>query len=342
MTKDEAMQRLEIGMERERLLYRSKNSYRGCVSRFLNEVRGQWTGRSPEEVVSGFLSSHAWEWSASTQDQYLSACSFFFRHGLEKPLGILPEWTYAQKPKRLPVWLTHDEALSVLSQMRDPSRLACELMYGAGFRISEVTRLRRKDINWSEGMIVVRDGKGEKDRVTCLPQSLVGKLREQDAYAAGLWKQDRQNDVGPVWMPDSVVRKYPKRGLEEGEYWLFAASGLARGKQWGNVRHHMCPDTLSKAIPVATRRAGVLKHVKAHVFRHTFATEYLLNGGDVRSLMDLLGHTNITTTQVYLHCIPRLAARIQSPMDRQPQNVVSFQPEVDGSNRSYGTYGGGR
>lgn len=199
------MELLERGMQRERLLYRSQQTYRGCVHRFLNEVRGCWAGR-----------------------------------------------------------------------------------------------------------------------VTCLPVSLVEKLREQDAYAAGLWQSDRDNKVGPVWMPESVRHKYPKRGFEEGEFWLLPASGKARGERWGNVRHHICADTLSKAIPIAARRARVLKHVKAHGFRHTFATEYLQNGGVITDLQNLLGHTNIATTQIYAHCLPRLAARIESPLDRKPANIVEM------------------
>jgi len=325
MKKSEALALLEIGMQRERLLYRSQQTYRGCVARFLRDA--DFSAGTPQEIVSAYLSSHSSSWAAATQNQALNAIVFFFKHGLEKPMGVLPAWTYAQKPKRLPVWLTHEEAMAVLGQMRDPNRLACELMYGAGFRISEVARLRRKDVNWKELTIVVRDGKGEKDRVTCLPMSLVEKLREQDEYAAGLWAQDRRDGVGAVWTPDSMSRKYPKRGLEEGEFWLMPARGLARNPKWGNVRFHICPDTLSKAIPIAARRARVLKHVKAHVFRHSFSTEYLLNGGDLNSLRELLGHTHLGTTQIYLHCVPRLAARIQSPLDRQASNVVPFQAE---------------
>lgn len=324
MKKTEAMALLERGMERERLLYRTKQAYRGCVARFLREAN--WSAGSPEDVASEYLSRHAPNWAAATQNQALNAIVFFFKHGLEKPLGNLPDWARAEKPKRLPVWLTHNEALAVLAQMRDPNRLICELMYGSGFRITEVCRLRRKDVNWQELTVVVRDGKGAKDRVTCLPVSLVEKLREQDAYAAGLWRQDRQNNVGPVWEPDSVMRKCPKRGFEEGDFWMFPAAGLARGKKWGRIRHHVHPDTIAKAIPIATRRASVLKRVTAHVFRHTFATEYLLNGGDLRALQELLGHTNLETTQIYLHCLPRLASRIQSPLDRQPGNVVDFVP----------------
>jgi len=324
MRKLEALELLERAMNQERLLYRSKQTYRGCVHRFLSEAR--WMGFTPEQVVSNYLSSHSTNWSAATQNQALNAIVFFFKHALQKPLGELPAWTYAQKPKRLPVWLTHEEAISVIAQLSSLPRLACELMYGAGFRITEVCRLRRRDLNWREATIVVRDGKGEKDRVTCMPISLVEKLREQDARSAAMWEDDRRRGVGPVWMPECVTRKYPKVGLEEGNFWLLPAAGLARGKQWGNVRHHIHPDTLAKAIPIAARRARVLKHVKAHVFRHSFATEYLLQGGDIRSLQELLGHTHIETTQIYLHCLPRLASRITSPLDQKPVNIVEFLP----------------
>jgi len=324
MTKSEAMEKLEVGMVRERLLYRTQQTYRGCVMRFLTWAAGKWSANTREQVVSDYLGEHAGNWSAATQNQALNAIVFFFKKAIEKPLGELPQWTYAQRSKRLPVWLSHDEAFAVLGQMSGLSKLACQLMYGAGLRISEVTRLRRRDINWSEAMIVVRDGKGEKDRVTCLPISLISDLRAQDSRAAAQWQEDRDRNVDPVWMPDCMVRKYPKSGLEEGNFWLLPSAGLAQDKQWGRVRHHIHPDTLSKAIPVAARRARVLKHVKAHVFRHSFATEYLMQGGVIHDLQALLGHTTIETTQIYLHCLPKLAARITSPLDRVPGNVVQF------------------
>lgn len=316
------MELLERGFDRKRSLYRTRQTYRGCVSRFLDEV--DWKIGTPEDAVSDYLSRHAAGWAAATQNQALNAIVFLFKHGFEKPLGDLPKWTYAQKPKRLPVWLTHEEALATLEQMTGLPRLACELMYGGGFRITEVCRLRRRDVNWADLTIVVRDGKGEKDRVTCLPVALVEKLREQDARAEALWRQDRERGVGPVWVPECVARKQPRAGYAEGNFWLMPAAGLARGTQWGNVRHHIHPDTLAKAIPIAVRRARVLKRVTAHVYRHSFATEYLRNGGDLNSLRELLGHTNLETTQNYLHCLPRLAARIVSPLDQRPGNIVEM------------------
>lgn len=331
MKKSEALTLLEAAFDRERLLYRSRQSYRGCVVRFLREIVGD--SGTAEEIVSGFLSAHAGDWSAATQNQHLNAIVFFFKHALQKPLGELPAWTYAQRPKRLPVWLSHGEAMAVFGKMREPNRLICELMYGSGLRISEVCRMRRKDVNWQELTLVVRGGKGDKDRVTCLPVSLAEKLRSQDFYAQGVWREDRANEVGPVWEPDAVARKYPKLGLEPGEFWMFPAAGLARGKQWGRVRWHVHPDTMAKAIPVAVRRAGVLKRVTAHVFRHSFATEYLKNGGVIYDLQALLGHTTIETTQVYLHALPRLAARIESPLDQRPSNIVEL-PRME--NRSQG------
>lgn len=324
---------LERAFERERLLYRTRQTYRGCVARFLREAN--WSLGSYEDVVSDYLSAHAPDWAAATQNQALNAIIFLFRHAVDCPLGKLPEWTYAKKPKRLPVWLSHEEAMRTFMFMREPNRLACEVMYGSGLRISEVARLRLKDIDYANLQIIIRDGKGEKDRRTLLPVSLVEKVREQAEYATAVWNQDRRDGVGPVQLPESVQRKYPRRGYELGEFWLIPSGGLARNPKWGNTRFHLHVDTLAKAIPVAARKAGILKHVKAHVYRHTFATEFLLNGGNIRQLQELLGHTHLETTEIYAHCLPLCASAATSPLDRQPANIVPMHPDIPAPARRF-------
>ncbi len=319
------MHLLDQAMARERLLRRSQEAYRGCAARFIRWSRASDPSLSSEERVSQFLAAKAPHWSASSQNQHLCAIVFFYRAALSKPLGKLPAWASAQKAKRLPSWLSDGEMRRVLALLRGEVYLAGALMYGSGMRVSEVVRLRRRDVMWSEGTIMVRDGKGEKDRVTCLPRTLAEDLMAQDQRAAAMWAEDRQRNIGPVSMPEVVTRKQPRAGFEPGNFWLFFAAGLVRDRaKWGDVRHHLDDSTINKAVRLATRRAQLTKRVTAHVFRHSFATQYLLNGGNIYELSKLLGHTTIATTEIYLHCLPRLGARIESPLDRAPSNIVPW------------------
>lgn len=318
-----------MAMERRRLRPRTRESYLGCVRRFIewcqeDKVR---LALSRTDRVSAYLSERAPNWAAKTQHVSLCALVWFHKHALNEPLGILPSWIFAKRPRRLPVWLTDSEARAVLAQLHAEQYLVGAIMYGSGLRVSEAFGLRRKDVNWDDATVTVRDGKGGKDRVSCLAKCLMEDLRAQDARAEAMHGEDRANGVGPVAMPYDVIRKYPNAGLGPGNFWLFPAHGLVRNKErWGNVRHHIATDTFAKAVVIATRRAGVLKHVKAHVFRHSFSTSMLMRGLDIRSLADLLGHASICTTQIYTHCIPKLAVHVVSPLDAEPSKVIQFAP----------------
>lgn len=330
MTKSEMLNRMDVAMDCDRLRQSTKDSYLGCVNRFVEwcQAEPDRLAKSRDERVSAYLGERAPNWSASSQNQHLCALVFFHAKALGEPLGKLPDWVSAKRPRRLPVWLTRDEAIAVLAQLQGEQYLTGSLMFGAGTRVTETYMLRRENMNWDEGTITIRDGKGGKDRTVTLPKSLVADLRAQDARAAAMWAEDRANGVGPVWVPDDLVRKYPNAGYEPGKFWLFPAHGLVRDKdRWGNVRHHISTDTFAKAVVIATRRAGVLKHVKAHVFRHSFACDMIKRGTNIRDLADLLGHANISTTQIYLHVLPKMAAKIVSPLDAPQSNIVPFEAE---------------
>lgn len=328
MKTSEAVELCRKAIRLERLGYSTEQSYCGWVARFC-----EWCKKASEadndSRVSGFLSAHAEHWSASTQNQCLNALVFFFGKALQKPLGKLPDWTRAQHPRRLPEWVSDSEARAVLSLLRDEPFLGCALMYGSGLRVNECARLRWRDIDYQQGAITVRGGKGDKDRVTCLPSSLLADITAQRTRAEALWKQDRARGLPGVQVPDAVGRKQPRAGETFGMFWVFPAAGLSTDPRSGiRRRHHLHADTFAKALSAAARRAGIQRRITPHSLRHSFATAYLLNGGAIHELQDLLGHASIATTSVYLHCLPQLGARVRSPLDAVPSKVVPFAPSV--------------
>jgi integrase len=282
---------------------------------------------STEERISGFLGDIAGRSAESTQNQAL--CALIYLHkAIGRPVGKLPDWTRAQRPRRLPEWVSDAEARAVLSQLRDEAFLGCALMYGSGLRVNECARLRWRDVDLAQTALLVRGGKGDKDRVTCLPAAVLEEITTQKARAEGLWKEDRSRGLPGVQVPDSVGRKQPHAGETFGMFWVFPAAGLSRDPRSGlRRRHHLHADTFAKALSVAARRAGVQRRVTPHALRHSFATAYLLNGGAIHELQELLGHANIATTSIYLHCLPTLGARARSPLDAQPGNIVPWPTE---------------
>lgn len=330
MKKSEAEELLKKAAGEQRLMLETKRTYWFWVRRYLEWCQGRIVSLSPchEVRVSEFLSSIAPSSAESTQNQALNALVFFYRHAAGKPLGDLPAWSRAERPARLPEWLPYSEAMAVLAQLRDLSYLAAAIMYGAGLRIKEVSRLRLRDLNFEQASLTVRGGKGDKDRVTVMPVSLVDEIRAQATRARARWKEDRERDRPGVYVPLPVLRKQPNAPKELWYYWLFPSAQIAEDPEApGQMRrHHVHADTFAKNFKVAARRAGITRRVTSHSLRHSFATQFLLNGGNIRDLSELLGHTNIETTMVYLHCLPRLETRIQSPLDARPLNIVPISP----------------
>lgn len=242
----------------------------------------------------------------------------------------LPLSEQAPAGQALPEWMTDEEARKVLSFLRDQDYLACSLMYGSGLRRREVVSLRLGNFNLAEGSITVRAGKGDKDRVTCLPVALRDDVTLQIQRATSIHAQDHVRNHPAIFVPPEVERKYPTAGLELRNFWFFPAKGLSRDPRSGIVRrHHIHEDSLAKQLRPAASHAGILRKVNCHAFRHSFATQFLLNGGTLHELKELLGHASIQTTEVYLHCLPRLGARITSPLDvrSEPSKIVQLPLE---------------
>jgi integron integrase len=256
--------------------------------------------------------------SAATQSQALQALLFVYRHVLEINLPWLDGVTRATHPRRLPVVLGRGEVRSLLAQLQGTPWLVASLLYGSGLRVSEALRLRVKDLALERGEVIVRDGKGGKDRVTMLPESLDTQLRAHLARLREWYDEERRRARPGVSLPTALVRKYPNAGTQWGWQFVFPAPGLCcdplTGKQ---VRHHLHEKGIQRAVGRAVRKAGIEKPASCHTLRHCFATHLLEDGYDIRTVQELLGHSDLKTTMIYTHVLNKGAGGVRSPLDRQ-------------------------
>jgi len=298
---------------------RTEHAYLGWVKRFIlfNDKR------HPAELsaveVERFLSHLAVEGnvSASTQNQALAAILFLYKEVLAQPLPWLDGLTRAKKPERLPTVLTISETQAVLSSMEGTAGLMARLLYGTGMRLMECVRLRVKDVDFGMSQLVVRDGKGYKDRVTMLPQSLVEALRAQLAKAKALHEADLAAGGGEVYLPYALARKYPGAAREWAWQYVFPARDISRDPRTGVLRrHHVDEKSLQRAMKQAVRRANLSKPATPHTLRHSFATHLLDAGHDIRTVQELLGHKDVSTTMIYTHVLNKGGKGVRSPLDR--------------------------
>lgn len=277
----------------------------------------------PVELARLYIESKARQWSQASVDVFRNALVFYYKHVLEKPLGDLGPWAEGRRPRRLPVWLAHSDMMRLLACMKGINRLKAEIGYGSGLRSSDLACLRWKDINYAQKQIVIRVGKGEKDRVTFLPESCIPALQEHQQRMRSLWEWDRKNNRPGVEVPSTKFN-----GEDWQWFWVWASENESQDPRSKIIRrHHQHRDTLGKAIHKAVPLWGGNQRVTVHSLRHSFATEMLMSGMPIHELKDLMGHKYITTTEIYLHCLPRLTARRESPMDRASGNVVAFESE---------------
>ena len=254
--------------------------------------------------------------SASTQTQALSALLFLYRNVLGLQVGELDGIVRARSPKRLPVVMTRDEVKAVLAHLDTDKWLMASLMYGSGLRLMECLDLRVQDINFDLSELTVRDGKGGKDRVTMLPQSLVTPIQQQLNLARIVHERDMADGWGRVVLPCALDRKYPNAATEWGWQWVFPQQKRWRDSATGfEGRHHVHETVIQRAVKAAARSAGVEKNVGCHTFRHSFATHLLATGYDIRTIQELLGHKDVSTTMIYTHVLNRGGHGVRSPMD---------------------------
>jgi len=280
--------------------------------------------RHPAEMgrpeVESFLTALAVERNvtASTQNQALSALLFLYREVVRVDLPWLSDVIRAKKPARLPTVLTQQETRALLKYLDDPLMdLIVRLLYGTGMRLMECLRLRVKDVEFTRNEIVVRDGKGGKDRVTMLPASLLDRLRAHLAVVKAQHDADLALGKGEVWLPDALAVKYPNAPKEWAWQYVFSASGFSTDPRSGAVRrHHVDDKRVQRAVKLAAGRAEIVKPVSPHTLRHSFATHLLEGGYDIRTVQELLGHSDVSTTMIYTHVLNKGGRGVVSPLDR--------------------------
>ena len=298
---------------------RTEQAYVGWIKRFIlfhNKRHPKEMG-APE--IAAFLTHLAVDLNvaASTQNQALCALIFLYRQVLEIDPGPV-DAVRAKKPKRLPTVLTREEVRALLAALSGTNQLIAKLLYGCGLRLIECLRLRVKDIDFAYCQIIVRDGKGEKDRVTVLPQTLIAPLQEHLRRVRMIHDRDLNQGYGAVYLPYALERKYPNAHRQWGWQYVFPAPKLSIDPRTGiKRRHHLGASGPQRAIREATQLAGLNKPVGPHTLRHSFATHLLEDGYDIRTVQELLGHKDVRTTMIYTHVLQRGGLAVRSPLDEE-------------------------
>ncbi|MBI1745772.1 MAG: integron integrase [Acidobacteria bacterium] len=298
--------------------YRTEQAYVAWITRFIFFHGKRHPAEMGEPEIRQFLSDLAVskKVSASTQNQALNALLFLYRHVLNQPLGWVGDVVRAKRPKRLPMVLTRQEVKALLAQLEGVPLLVGTLLYGAGLRLLEALRLRVKDVELVRNEIVVRDGKGEKDRVTMLPAAVKEPLLQHLEQVRCLHQTDLKAGLGRAHLPYALARKYVNADREWGWQYVFPATSHFVDKETGiRHRYHLHESVVQKAVKEAVRRAGLAKPASCHTFRHSFATHLLEDGYDIRTVQELLGHKDVSTTMIYTHVLNRGGKGVRSPVD---------------------------
>jgi len=304
---------------------RTEETYLGWVRRYIlfHNKRHPKDMRAPE--IQAFLVHLATELNlaASTQNQALSAILFLYREILHIEIDPIL-LSSAKRPERLPTVLAHTEVLRVINQLAGTHKLMAQILYGSGLRLMECVRLRVKDIDFEYKAITVRDGKGEKDRVTPLPDAILPDLKRQIEKVRLLHEEDLALNYGEVYLPYALEKKYPNAARELAWQYLFPAPKRSldprtlpspSGGEGKERRHHLDPSGLQRSVKESVKKVGILKRATCHTFRHSFATHLLQKGYDIRTVQELLGHKDVRTTMVYTHVLQRGGLAVKSPLD---------------------------
>lgn len=313
------LQRVKLEIRRRNYSYSTEKNYCNWIKRYIRFHHLKHPGDLNEKNIVEFLNYLAADLNvaASTQNLALCAIVFLYNEVLNIPVGKLEKLKRAKKPKRLPIVLSKNEVQQILGQMNSVPLLVSLLLYGSGLRISEALRLRIHDLDFDYMQLTVRSGKGNKDRVTMLPESSVDLLNEHIKKVRNLHNLDLAKGYGRTILPHSLAKKYPDAASEFGWQYLFP-SNYRRIDPKSGIRHryHLSPKKIQRAVKKATQNTNILKKVTPHTLRHSFATHLLQNGYDIRTVQDLLGHKSLKTTSIYLHVLNRGGKGVKSPLDK--------------------------
>ncbi|MDX2499938.1 MAG: integron integrase, partial [Deltaproteobacteria bacterium] len=297
---------------------RTERAYAQWIGRLLSFYKDKPAESIDTDDIQSYLNYLAEERkvAASTQNQALNAIVFFFKEVLKRDLGDFSDFVRAKQPLHIPEVLTRSEVERLLDAMSGVNQLMAGLLYGAGLRLMECIRLRVKDIDFDAGRLTIRDGKGRKDRITMLPERFQHLLKQQLEQAQALYESDLKKNVAGAYVWPGLNRKYPNAAKEWIWQYVFSSSRLSVDPRSHTTRrHHVHASSLQKAVKNAAARAGLSKRVTCHTLRHSFATHLLENGCDIRTVQELMGHSNLATTMIYTHVLNRPGISVKSPAD---------------------------
>lgn len=298
--------------------YSTEKAYLGWLKRFYVYLNLKDPQSITQNDLENFLSYIAVEQkvSASTQSQAFNALLFVFQNCLNKKIEGLENAVRSKIKRRLPIVLSKKEVLQIFEKLNGMYLLMSRIIYGGGLRVNECLRLRVQDIDMERGCLTIRAGKGDKDRQSLLPESLKNDIQNHLTKTRNLYEEDRKNDIEGVHLPYSLERKYPNAGKEWGWFWVFPSHKLSIDPVSKKIRrHHIFASTLQRAFTEAAKESGIIKHATVHTLRHSFATHLVENGYDIRTVQELLGHSNIQTTMVYTHVATKNKLGVRSPLD---------------------------
>ncbi len=313
------MDQLRQCIRQQRLAYSTEKTYTHWVKVFINYHNKRHPKDMGAAEVEAFLHFLALERrvTSNTQKTALNALVFLYRQFLQQPFENI-NITFAKYPQKIPTVFSHDEALRIIDSLHGSYRLMAQLMYGAGLRISEVLRLRVKDIDFSQRVIIVLFSKGNRHRRTIMPASIENELRAQIEKVSILHKEDLAAGFGSVYLPYALAKKYPNAPRELGWQYLLPASGIATDPRSGELRrHHVMDRTVQRKVKQAIRANNINKQASCHTFRHSFATRLLEQGYDLRTIQELLGHSDVSTTEIYTHVLNKGGRGVNSPLDHR-------------------------
>ena len=317
MPRSKLLNRVRTELRAKHYSKRTEQAYIGWIKRFILFHNKKHPADMGADEIKSFINHLAVKEnvSASTQSQALQGILYLYKNVLKKDVGWIDEIKKAARIKHLPVVFSKRETIEIIKQLDGTIRIIVSLLYGGGLRLSECLKLRIKDIDFDYKQIIVRDGKGEKDRHTILPETIVAELKQHINKIYKIHKKDLLKDRGETILPYALSRKYKKAGKEFGWQYVFPADKFIKDKNTGMIyRFHIHESTVQRAVKEAIRKSGVVKNGSPHTFRHSFATHLLENGCDIRTIQELLGHKSVKTTMIYTHVLNR-GIGVRSPLD---------------------------